>query len=190
MSLWNYHMAWICDKLCASQKGNVMAVFYGRFLSPDVSVKLITSAGSCRSMSMGLEDIPCSSWSQGQLRWEHLLLLCFPPISSISDVTLLYWICLNVLEEEKKHAVGGHFSLLVWILLFSVQQYAHLNMPGGQKCWSPSISILYPSVVQNQNQKKKQKNKNQNPLLSSSSQNEELYSPSFRNSETLDIYIC
>lgn len=157
MSLWNYYMAWICDKLCASQKGKVTAVFHGRILSSDVSVKLITNAVSCRSMSMGLEDISCSSWSQGQLWWEHLLPLCFSPISSISDVTLLYWICLNVLEEEKKHAVGGHFSLLVWILLFSVQQYIHLEMSGGQKCWSPSISILYNSVVQNQNQKPKTK---------------------------------
>lgn len=35
--------------------------FMAGFLSSDVSVKLITNAVSCRSMSMGLEDISCSS---------------------------------------------------------------------------------------------------------------------------------
>lgn len=148
MWLWNYHMDWICDKVCASQKGKATAVFHGRFLSADVLVTLITNAMSCKSMSMGLEEISCWSWSQGQLWQEHLLLLCFSPINPISDVTLLYWICLNVLEEEK-NAVGGHFNgLSVWIFLFRVQWYTHLEMSGSQQSWSLNISILHNSIVQ------------------------------------------
>lgn len=165
------------------KKGKDAAVFPGRCLSQDVSVELITRAGSCRSMSMALEDIPCLSWSQGQLWWERLFLLCFSPISSISDVTLLYWICLNVLEEEKKmHTVGGHFSLLVCILLFSIQQCAHLEMCPIAK--NAEVPVFLFCVIQ------WFKNKNKTPLLSSSHQNEELHSLSFRNLETLDIYIC
>lgn len=66
------------------------AVFHGRFLSLDFSVKLIMKAMGCKSVWMGLEEISFSRWSQGQLWQKHLLLLCFSPINSISDVTLLY----------------------------------------------------------------------------------------------------
>lgn len=120
------------------KKGEDTAVFHGGFLSPDISVELITNAVCCRNMSMGLEDISCSSWSQGQLWWEHLLLWCFSPISCISDVTLLYWICLNALEEEKNMLL--EVILVCW---FEFCCLVYSNAP----IWK---CVMWPKILKSQ----------------------------------------
>lgn len=130
--------------LCKSKGTRDSCVSLLVFISSQIDHKRI----ELKEPVNALEENPLWSRSQGQLWPEHLLLLCFFPISSITDVTLLYWICLNVLEERKKNAVGGHFSLLVWMLLFSAQWSACLEMSGGQKNpWGPNISILYDPMV-------------------------------------------
>ena len=108
-----------------------------------------------KRLSMGLEETPCSSCCQGQLQQEHLFLLCFFLISSISDVTMLYWIWLNILEEEK---MPLEVILVCWFE-FRYLMFSLLRNVGWQKKKIQVLIFPFCMVQWLKQQKQKQKQK-------------------------------